>query len=552
MKRLFWIAIIGMSLISCGGPGNTEGEATENTTPKVNDTPNVDSDQEPIEPTTPNMGNDAKDQQALDAALLTSSSFKHYVDLFNANDADEARVKAINNAGSWAWMEQNIPLFETDNKNIEEIYYFRWWTYRKHIIHPDDHSGLVLTEFNNFTHANSSAYGHHLMEGRWLRNTALLDEYTDYWFRGQGKSKLHKYSQWSTDALYQRYLVNNDKAFIVGMLDQLVSDYKAWEKSHMTPSGLFWSYDVRDAMEESISGSRTEKNRRPTKNSYMAGNAQALAKIARLAGRTDIANQYQAEYSKLRQLIIDRLWDNKEQFFKVLHENNQQQDAREAIGFIPWIFGIPGPEHEVAWLQIRDDEGFRAPKGLTTAERRHPKFRSKVPNGGTCEWDGAIWPFATSQTLQALANLLRSPGAHVVDKSDYYQQLAVYASSHIREGIPHIGEYQDEVTGRWLRDEYPRSYFYNHSTFVDLVISGLVGLVPRADNIVEVNPMVPADTLNWFALDKVLYHGVELSILWDRDGSKYGVGQGLRVFANGQLIAQSPTLARITGVLPQK
>jgi hypothetical protein len=33
-----------------------------------------------------------------------------------------------------------------------------------------------------------------------------------------------------------------------------------------SPNGLFWQYDVRDAMEETISGGRKEKNPRPVIN----------------------------------------------------------------------------------------------------------------------------------------------------------------------------------------------------------------------------------------------------------------------------------------------
>jgi len=35
---------------------------------------------------------------------------------------------------------------------------------------------------------------------------------------------------------------------------------------------------------------------------------------------------------------------------------------------------------------------------------------------------------------------------------------------------------------------------YNHSTYCDLIITGLVGLRPRADDIVEVNPLLPEST----------------------------------------------------------
>src|SRR5688572_18039132 len=72
------------------------------------------------------------------------------------------------------------------------------------------------------------------------------------------------------------------------------------------------------------------------------------------------------------------------------------------------MFNLPdiGKGCESAWLQFSDPHGFSAPFGLTTAERRHPEFRSH--GIGTCEWDGAVWPFATSQTLAALANALRN------------------------------------------------------------------------------------------------------------------------------------------------
>lgn len=476
--------------------------------------------------------------------LLDPADYRHYVERFNTMEP-ESVVKAIPNAEAWGWMEENIPWFECSSPKIEEIYYYRWWTYRKHIIRQEGYSGYVLTEFTNWVHALSCAFGHHLAEGRWMHDRTLLDDYTLYWYRYG--DDFHKYSQWSIDAVYRRYLVTMDKEFIVDLLDDLIDDYKQWESEKKLSSGLFWQYDVRDAMEESICGSETEKNIRPTINSYIAANARALAEIATLAGRADVASEYRSVYESLREKMIDALWDDEATFFKVRFEDGSFCDAREAIGFIPWMFGLPYPEHTDAWLQIRDPEGFLAPKGLTTAERRHPKFRTARPQGGTCEWDGAVWPFATTQTLNGLAVLLRGEDPHPVDRGDYYSQLLTYATSHEREGLPHIGEYHDEVTGEWLRDENPRSWYYNHSTFCDLVISGLVGLVPRGDDTVEVDPLIPEDSLEWFALDNVPYHDRILTILWDRDGSRYDRGAGLRVYVDDRLIAQSPTLERVTG-----
>jgi hypothetical protein len=225
--------------------------------------------------------------------------------------------------------------------------------------------------------------------------------------------------------------------------------------------------------------------------------------------------------------------------------------VREAIGFIPWYFRLPEPGrgYERAWAQFADEAGFRAPFGLTTAERRHPQFRTHG-SGHSCEWDGAVWPFATAQTLTALANVLRDYPQDAVTAHDWFDAFTTYTRSQRYDGLPYIGEYLDEKTSAWLKGRNPRSFYYNHSTYADLVITGVVGLRPRADNVVEVAPLLPADAWDWFALEGVRYHGHELAILWDRDGKRYGRGAGLTVLADGKVIAHSDRLERVTGALP--
>jgi hypothetical protein len=188
---------------------------------------------------------------------------------------------------------------------------------------------------------------------------------------------------------------------------------------------------------------------------------------------------------------------------------------------------------------------------VTTAERRHPQFRTH--GTGTCEWDGAVWPFATSQTLTGLAKFLRGPPQPYVTRDDYFEQLLTYARAQQQNGKPYIGEYHDEVTGAWLitGPKAERSRYYNHSTFNDLVVSGLVGLVPRADNVVEVNPLVPEDAWDWFCLDGVPYHGRVLTIAWDRDGRRYHRRAGLTVWVNGEELAHSPNLTKLEAPLSE-
>ena len=490
-------------------------------------------------------------------AVLRPAAFAHHIEYFNTME-NENVINLVPNAQSWEWLQAQVPFFECSQPEVEQIYWYRWWSLRKHLRKAES-GHFVFTEFLTRADPVSSGLGHHLMEMRWLRDQAPIDSYVEYWLRrgeqGRPQTRLRFYSSWLQDALYQRWMVTRDTAVLTGLLDDLVSDYDVWEKSKQRPDGLYWQYDVRDAMEESISGSRTKKNIRPTINSYMFGNARALAAIARLAGREKIATTFDSKAAELRKLTLASLWDADAKFFKVRLEDGLFADVREAIGFIPWYFGLPEKNagYETAWRQFSDTDGFNAPFGVTTAERRHPRFRSH--GVGTCEWDGAVWPYATSQTLVALANVLRDypqPEPAVVTKRDFFDAFVDYTRAHCYDGLPYIGEYQDELTGQWLKGRDERSRYYNHSTYADLLITGLVGLRPRPDDIVEIHSLLPANSWTWFCLDNVRYQDRALTIIWDKEGTRYNRGKGLIVLVDGEEIARGETLAPLTARLPGK
>ncbi|MDB4582196.1 trehalase family glycosidase [Draconibacterium sp.] len=484
------------------------------------------------------------------AAILKADDFKHYVDYFNRME-DENIVQAISNAESWEWMKANVPLFECPQDNFEQMFYYRWRTLRKHI--KQTPVGFAMTEFlversySDEYNLIACAMGHHTMESRWLHDSKYLDQYLHVWYRGnegQPMKYLHRFSSWTPAALLGKYYVDNNQRYLLDMLPDLVTDYELWEQERRLSNGLFWQEDVKDGMEEQISGGRRVKNARPTINSYIYANAVAIAKIAELKGDKALQKRYLAKADTLKHLIQTRLWNPEMNFYETIREKtNDYAGVREAIGYIPWYFNIPGNEQTVAWEQITSEEGFLCPYGLTTAERRHPEFRTH--GCCTCEWDGAVWPFATSQTLTGLANLLNNYNQEIINDSIYFRYLELYVESQYHRGRPYIGEYQDEVTGYWLKGDQERSRYYNHSTFNDLIITGLAGLRPRDDNKIEVNPLIQENKWDWFCLDKVLYHGKIVSIIWDKNGDKYHLGKGLTVLVDGKAAGSSDKLDKI-------
>lgn len=483
-------------------------------------------------------------------AILNFEDYRHYVDLFNKME-DENIAQAIPNASSAEWMNENIPLFDCPQHNFEEMFYYRWWTLRKHIKNTPVGYGmtefLVQRSYADKYNLIACALGHHIYESRWLHNPMYLDQIIHTWYRGNEggpMKKMMNFSSWNPDAIWARYLVDADKEFLLDMLMDLDAEYKRWESTHRLPNGLYWQGDVQDGMEESISGGRRKKYARPTINSYMYGNAMALSKMALMAGKEEMAKTYEMKADSLKQLVQNKLWNSEHAFFETLRGEESAQ-VREAIGYIPWYFNLPDADkrYEVAWREVMDSKGFAAPYGLTTAERRHPEFRTR--GVGKCEWDGAIWPFASAQTLTAMANYMNNYEQTTLTDSVYFDQMERYVESQSHRGRPYIGEYLDEVTGYWLKGDQERARYYNHSTFNDLMITGLLGLRPRADKTIEVNPLLPDGEWDWFCLDRVPYHGRMLTIVWDKNGDRYRIGKGLSVLLDGKIIGNSETLGRI-------
>jgi hypothetical protein len=337
-------------------------------------------------------------------------------------------------------------------------------------------------------------------------------------------------------------------------------------------------------MEYQISGSGC----RPTLNSYLYGDALAIARIAALAGQEHLAQQFANKAEILKSAVQTHLWDANDQFFKTLpttvalshharhdvyrrHPLPPPQQAgtlarvRELQGYIPWYFGLPDPGYEQAWRQLRDPQGFAAPYGPSTAERRDPFWQAGPRDDQhDCLWRGSSWPFATSQTLVALANVLTTYDQTVMTKADYFDLFHRYTHTHqlhAADGssIPWIDESADPDTGEWVtratlnrrqQGDMDRGVNYNHSTYADHVITGIVGLRPQAAAIVEIQPLLPDGMWTYFLVEDVPYHGHHLTILYDRDGTRYGAGAGLRVFVDGQVCGVRVNLGPLSLPLP--
>jgi hypothetical protein len=499
------------------------------------------------------------------AAVLKPADYLHYVDTFREQER-EATGKLYEGEGgedSWTWMQREIPWFDSSDKHFEEMYYFRWYAWKKHLVKTPQ--GYLITEW--LPKPAMADYGalpdaapFHIAEARWLREPAIAEDDARYWFSPGVDS--HKYSDDMATTVRDLALANGDRTLGASLLPAMKANYKAWEDSQQDANGLFWSIDTRDAMEKSISGD----GYRPTLNSYMYSDARAIAEIAAAAGDTATADEFTRKAGALRTLIETRLWNPKDQFYEVMSpaadsEIRKQKKfidpgtamqlagVREQIGYIPWTFDIPAAAHGEAWKQLFNPQGFDGKFGATTAERRNPRFR--FASSDQCTWNGPEWPFAMTQTLLALATYEDHPGPSVMTHANYYTLFSRYVlAQHFTLPSGHVIDWIDEDldadTDEWIAKDMliakhspqvGRGNYYNHSGFADPLITGLIGLRPRADNHIELRPLLPAGEWSYFAIDALPYHGHLLTILWDSTGRRYGRGKGMKLLVDGKQVA---------------
>lgn len=465
------------------------------------------------------------------------------------------------------WYKANIPFLDVPDSQLEQVYYYRWRVYKEHLRYTDPSNGWISTEFLDCCgyaapyQTIDAATGHQITEGRWVRDQSYGDDYVKFWLTGPGAGPkpavdgvnadttdwAHEYSMWLASAAYGRAQVTGDLTEVQTLLPALEKQFHGWDKQYDAALGLYWSVPVWDAMEFSASSYASSDpyhggaGYRPTLNSYQYGDAIAISRIAYLAHDLHTALQYAATAASIKASMQKHLWDPAGKFyFAVAGDNNptlRKLDTREEIGFIPWAFDAALPQDAAAWGQLFDPQGFAAPFGPTTAERRSPVFMKDA--GSCCRWDGPSWPFATAQTLTGMANLLNDyPAQHVVGAPDFYAQLHTYAATQFKNGKPYVAEAHSPDTDQWIYDGNDHSEDYFHSTYIDPVISGLLGIRPADGDILTVNPLTPAQWTH-FALENVPYHGHNLTVEYDRDGTTYHVGRGYHIYVDGRVVANA-------------
>lgn len=461
------------------------------------------------------------------------------------------------------WNVDNIPFFECSDKQLEEVYYYRWKMYKAHIRSVGDNS-YVITEFINHVAWDREPYCTinaasmlHIYEGRWLRDDRYINSYINYLFREGGNNR--SYSESIADAAYQNYLVYADSVFLMQQLDSMIAIYNRWHDHYDSSKNLYYIAAMPDATEYTIAsvdasngtaGFDSGEAFRPTINSYMYANALAISKIASMKADTATAASYMQKALALKQNVEQNLWnDSFHHFVDRFKQNNQYVHywdfirGRELAGLVPWNFNLPAdnPTFNAAWKHAVDTSRLLGKYGYRTNEPSYEYyFKQFVYYMGQrgSQWNGPGWPYQSSLVLNGMSNFLNNYHQNIITNADYVKALRLFAQQHyLPNGSLNLVENYDPNLGGPIVYYYWSNH-YNHSCFNNLIISGLCGIRPSAGDTLILRPLIDS-SIHYFCLQNVLYHGHEVTVVYDEDGSRYKMGKGLTVLVDGKKAALS-------------
>jgi hypothetical protein len=455
------------------------------------------------------------------------------------------------------WYLHNIPFFECSDKQIEAVYYYRWKLYKAHLRSTGDNQ-FVITEFINhvpwdrepFCTINAASM-HHIMEGRWLRDPRYMNSYVRYLYAG-GNDR--RYSESVADATYAYYQLTGDSAFVVEQLDAMKRVYDGWVDHYDSARQLYYIPAMPDATEYTIAsidasggtgGFEGGEAYRPTINSYQYANALAISRIAALKGDENTRKEFERRAELLKTTVETQLWNPALTHFTDRFQVGNQYvkswafiRGRELAGFVPWYFNLPSDTSVFteAWKHMIDTTQLLGSYGYRTNEPSYQYyFKQYTFHEGKrgSQWNGPSWPYQTSQVLTAMANVLNNYHQDVITKEDYLHALRLFTQQHyLANGKINLVENYDPNLGGPIVHFYWSNH-YLHSSYNNLVISGICGVRPSEGETLTLNPLVN-ESIAYFFLDNIRYHGHDVSVLYDRDGTYYNRGKGIKVFVDGE------------------
>lgn len=503
---------------------------------------------------------------------------------------DAEQTAARHSAEYERWFERT-PAFHSSDVLLNRTWTYRWFLLRHnladprygHLPYPLFYEGRSHKKSKRpfdkggweFSKLINLSVPLHLMDARWYHDPVYCEGALRNMDASPGEDGLyrcltvdeimHSFANFGCWAAYQLYLVHRNKDTIAKLLPSLKRQIEGWKRIHGSD---------RDELMIEYKHTRTGKEYQPSywyfhdypknpkdkstythlkrvdRSVYHYLNTLGVAELCAVMGDPDEA-AFRRLAERIRHDILDKMWDEESQFFYDLHyETDEKALVKNIVGIYPGWAQMIDDSYDGMIEHLFDPEQFHTNCPFPSVSADCPAYSKEggwmghfVKGRNGCVWDGPTWPYTNSIALDALARESKRRGHRFDSRFAYY--LREYAFLHFQQrdlGRPGLVEHYNSETGEPLSDEQE----YNHSYFIDLLISHVAGLTVERDGIA----LDPLDIgLDYFRLDRLRVAGRELAITYRKPGAPVpaelaDLEEGYRLYADGRLVFESGGLCR--------
>jgi hypothetical protein len=481
------------------------------------------------------------------------------------------------------WFADNVPYFDASDAAFKKMWYYRWWIVRFHLVEAlaRDLDGFAFYEGKlGFDNLIGFAVPAQLKELSYLRDpryglSQARNSYRNLANNGAVRDAPgspywgETYSHWIAMALAEFHRVHpipiDDLRKI---LPAAAADVRAWLSAYDQDGDALpererprvTGYDLDILSYWFFNGLKIDQHREPPSlervdfASFVYGNAAAIAELAESTGDQDLVREFTDHANRVRKATLSALWDDKTEFFYPRGaEDHTRIPIRELHGFFPFTTRLAPdePRYLTALRKLVDPSEFwaRFPPVITsTAHYRE----------WTWEMDGLtrnIAPHPISMGGRTLLQVLKHYHQDIVT-ADHFMELMEHYNALVYPAVypgdplwrPNVHEYYSHwephsISPRPKPSDISHDF---HSMYCSLVVEGVVGLTPRGDDKIELQPL--ARHWDYFLLHGLRYHGHDLTIVWDRpDGQNQypSYPEGFSLFVDDAMAFTRPALAHV-------
>lgn len=485
---------------------------------------------------------------------------------------------------SWDAYFNQVPYFECSDEYLMRYYWYRWYGVRLNKIHGNEGNykrPFVCEGIGYFRAPISYSASCHILENRWrhtpkLSQGSLLTFLDNQRTNGglRGYIDLHHFRQekfgvsgactersrsvepfyhanWGQSVI-QLHRVHPSVEFLESAYQGLkrYADYFDRERDK-EGIGLYDIYNHYETGQEYMHRYLVVEPEADQKNwgkafclkgvdvtVYIYELKRALEKMAEKLEKKDKAVNWHQGAEKIKQAILQRMWDPKEEMFFDLDPKTEKRTLiKAAVCFYPYFTDIVG-QAQIAGLKkhLFNPNEFWTPFPVPSSSvddeyfSAEPEWKGKRMN---CPWNGRVWPMTNSHIAEALAHTaIRFNDAELKEKTVEFITKFIKMMFFDRDPQrPNSFEHYHPMNGK--PSLYRGIDDYQHSWVVNLIIKYVCGIRPE-DDFVIIDPF-PFE-VETFLIDNVFVRGSILKV--SRKGRTFSVWLNKK-FVDKSIIGQA-------------